>query len=119
MKPDNRKNHHNLKTSLCCMPAEPLYKRVPQLDEHGKPLSYFMMILPRLRSKPQQFVHETIQKIERILEARSGDVVFADLNLKLNVLWVCVKPAPGICRDLPMEINNQVPEALLVAQPAC
>ena len=40
---------------------------------------------------------ETIRKIERVLERYSSIVVFADLNLKLNVLWVIVRPGPGRC----------------------
>jgi hypothetical protein len=38
------------------------------------------------------------------------------MNLKLNALWVTVRPIPGICLELPAAIKMQVPEALLVGQ---
>jgi hypothetical protein len=97
--------------------ADPLYKRAPRVDEHGKPLSDFMMIIPKLRMRPHHALQEIIAKIKSVLEQYADTVVFVDLNLRLNVLWVLVRPVPGICRDLPSAISNAVPEALLVAQP--
>ncbi len=118
MFPAEKENRDKLPCTLHTGPAEPLYKRLPREDEHGKPLTDFMMIIPKLRTRPQHIVQQTIQKIERVLERHAGIVVFADLNLKLNVLWVIVRPVPGSCWNLPMAINQEVPEALLVAQPA-
>lgn len=100
------------------LPAEPLYRRAPQTDEHGKPLTDFMMLIPRLRHRPQPLIQEVVNKIESVLTRYSKDVVFVDLNLKLNVLWVIVRPQKGLCWDIPMAIHHAVPEALLVAQPA-
>jgi len=118
MIPAEKENRHSLPCSLEIAPSEPLYKRLPYADENGKPLTDFMMIIPKLRSRPQHLIQETIGKIERVLERYSHVVVFADLNLKLNVLCVSVRPTPGLCWNLPAEINNEIPEALLVAQPA-
>ncbi|GMQ88228.1 MAG: hypothetical protein BMS9Abin08_1459 [Gammaproteobacteria bacterium] len=118
MLPAEKENQHSLPRTLEMGPAEPLYKRLPREDEHGKPLTDFMMIIPKLRTQPEHMVQETIHKIEQVLERYSNIVVFADLNLKLNVLWVIVRPVAGSCWKLPMEINSEVPEALLVAQPA-
>ena len=98
-------------------PAIPLYKRAPREDEHGKPLSDFMMIIPKLRTRPQPFIQDTINKIERVLGRYANAVVFADLNLKLNVLCVIVRPELGLCLEIPSAINSEVPEALLVAHP--
>lgn len=117
MLPILKAGRENLPTSADTLPATPLYKRAPREDEKGNPLSDFMMIIPKLRTRPETFIRDTINKIERILAQHDNVVVFADLNLKLNVLWVVVKPLPGICWDLPVEINDAVPEALLVAQP--
>ena len=118
MLPASKNNPHNLQASMTMLPATPLYKRAPREDEKGKPLTDFMMIIPKLRSRPQPLIQETISKIETVLDRYAREVVFVDLNLKLNVLWVIVRPQDGICWDLPMEINRAVPEALLVAQPA-
>ena len=99
-------------------PAEPLWKRVPTRDDQGHPLSDFMMIIPNLRCKPHHLLQKTIELIRDVLSLYRNIVVFADLNLKLNLLWVSVKPVPGICLELPAAIKMQVPEAVLVAQKA-
>lgn len=95
----------------------PLYKRAPCTDERGKPLSDFMMIIPQLRNRSQEQIEERIEKIHRVLERFGHLVVFADLNLKINVLWVIVRPSPGACVDIPLAIIAAIPEALLVAHP--
>ncbi len=118
MIPAQKENRHSLPSTLEMAPSEPLYKRLPYADEDGKPLTDFMMIIPKLRTRPQHLIQETISKIEQVLERYSNVVVFADLNLKLNVLCVIVRPTPGLCWNLPAEINNEIPEALLVAQQA-
>lgn len=96
-------------------PAEPLWKRAPTRDEYGRPLSDFMMLIPGLGRQPAQVLQETVARIEAVLAHYERSVVFADLNLKMNVLWVTVRPVPGICLELPTAINLRVPEAKLVA----
>jgi hypothetical protein len=95
-------------------PAEPLWQRVPTRDEAGRPLSDFMMLIPRLSQRPQNQLTMTLHAIERVLVAYEHAVMFADLNLKLNLLWVSVRPTPGICLELSAAIKLHVPEALLV-----
>jgi hypothetical protein len=97
-------------------PADPLWKRAPARDSSGKALSDFMMIIPKLRSKPAHSIKEVVVKIEKVLAFYDRYVVFADLNLKLNVLWVSLKPAPGMCLEVATAINLHVPDAKLVAQ---
>jgi hypothetical protein len=97
-------------------PADPLWKRVPVRDADGKPLSDFMMIIPKLRSRSPQRVKEIVVKIEKVLAYYERHVVFADLNLNLNVLWVSLKPTPGMCLEVATAINLHVPDAKLVAQ---
>jgi hypothetical protein len=96
-------------------PSEPLWQRAPTRDEQGRALSDFMMIIPHLRDKPRRQLEQTVQRIEQVLLRYHDKVVFADLNLALNVLWVSVRPVPGICLELPTAIKLQVPEALLVS----
>lgn len=97
-------------------PADPLWKRVPVRDSEGKPLSDFMMIIPKLRSKSPQRIKEVVKKIEKVLAFYERHVVFADLNLNLNVLWVSLRPTPGMCLEVATAINLHVPDAKLVAQ---
>lgn len=96
-------------------PAEPLWRRAPGRDRQGRPLSDFMMIIPGLRSRPAAQVQNTVHRIQGVLARYGKAVVFADLNLRLNTLWVTVRPVPGICLELPAVIKHLVPEALLVA----
>jgi hypothetical protein len=104
-----------LAAGLLLEPAEVLWKRVPTRAADGRPLSDFMMILPRLRDRPRAQIVETLTAIGFTLHQYGEVVVFADFNLKLNLLWVSVKPIPGICLELPAAIQARVPEALLVA----
>jgi hypothetical protein len=104
-----------IRTSLCStQPAEPLWQRAPTRDENGKPLSDFMMLIPKLSAKPKHYLQNTLDQLQKVFSQYEHAVVFADLNLKLNVLWVSVRPIPGICLELPAAIKVQVPEALLV-----
>ena len=97
--------------------AEPLFKRAPRNDELGRPLSDFMIIIPQLRTRSQRLIQHKVDKIQRVLSRFSDVVVFADLNLKINVLWVIVRQVPGACLEIPSAIINEIPEALLVAHP--
>ena len=104
----------SLKTSAGINPSEPLWKRVPTHDETGKPLSDFMMIIPDLRKKPQHIIQSVIAEIQRVLGLYSDNVVFAELNLKLNLLWVSIKAVHGLYLEIPAAIKTHVPEAMLV-----
>ena len=96
-------------------PNEPLWKRVPIKDSSGQLLSDFMMLIPRLSSQPAHRKKATIDAIEMVFRHYGKAIVFADLNLHINVLWVTVRPIPGICLELPAAIKHYVPEALLIA----
>lgn len=100
--------------SLLC-PDEPLHKRVPTRDTEGQRLADFMMIIPRLRDKPEAALRDTVAELEHVLGVYHRIVVYADLNLRLNVLWVSLKPVPGKSLELATAIKARVPEALLVA----
>jgi hypothetical protein len=104
-----------LKVGSEILPAEPLWKRAPARDERGRPLSDFMMIVPKLRTKPTGYIQHTLTEIASVLEHYRNVVIFADMNLRLNTLWVTVKPVPGICLELAAAVKVRVPEALLVA----
>ena len=42
-------------------------------------------------------------------------VVFAEFNLKLNLLWVSIRPVQGIRYEITGAIQERVPEARLVS----
>lgn len=96
-------------------PCEPLWKRVPTRGDDGRPLSDFMMIIPALRDRPPHRLHSLVHEIEAVFAYYRHAVVFADLNVRLNLLWVSVKPIPGVCLELATALKLRVPEARLVA----
>ena len=103
--------------TACMECATPLYKRAPREDENGRPLGDFMMIIPQLRSLPPRVIQKKVERIQRVLANFGTLVVFADLNLKINVLWVIVRQSPGTHIEIPNAITAVIPEALLVAHP--
>ena len=95
--------------------AEPLRKRAPLHDEHGKPLCDFMMLIPGLRDKPKHIIDATIQDVHIVLTHFSHAVVFAEFNLKLNLLWVSIRSIQGMRLEIASAIHQQVPGAKLVS----
>jgi len=108
-------NKQSLLRSIRLHEVEPLHKRVPTHDEDGRRLSDCMILIPKLRDKPKHLLQKTVADIERILVSFNKTVVFAELNLKLNLLWISVRPRPGITFELAGAIQVCVPEAKLVS----
>lgn len=95
--------------------AQPLRFRAPSVDEHGKALSDFMMIIPGLRDKPRQLIQQTLFDIQSTLACFQHAVVFAELNIKLNLLWVSIRPLHGIRMEIASAVQLRVPDARLVS----
>ena len=108
-------------TSLCPQrgvhPSLPLWRIVPTRDENGRLLTDFMMLIPRLKEKSLAEVERTSGYIRSVLTLHS-EVVFADLNLALNLLWVSLRPKHGAMSEITAAIRVLVPEAVLVANQA-
>lgn len=96
-------------------PAEPLWRRVPTRDASGRCLSDFMMIIPGLNRRSPAELKFRLIAIQRVLGRYPESIVFAELNLKLNTLWVTLKPISGLGLQIAMSVKLYVPEALLVA----
>jgi len=95
--------------------AEPLRKRAPSHDEHGRPLCDFMMLIPGLRDQPKHVIDNTIQDMHIVLTHYSHAVVFAEFNLKLNLLWVSIRSIQGVRLEIANAIQEQVSGAKLVS----
>ncbi len=93
---------------------QPLYERVPTRDADGHPLTDFMVLIPGLRERPPQQFHAVLADIQAVL-GQFREVVFVDLNVPLNLLWVSARAKPGIILDISCCLKFHVPEALLVA----
>jgi hypothetical protein len=97
----------------------PLWKRVPTRDPEGHAYNDFMMLIPKLRDYEPTQLRAIIHKIETVLKAYEPEIVLADLNLKLNVLWVTIEPRIGLSIEIAALIHHLIPEAKLVAQHRC
>lgn len=95
--------------------SEPLRKRAPTVDEHGNPVTDFMVIIPGLRKKPKLHIQQTLDELHRVLASFSGIVVFAEFNLALNLLWVSTRQGNGMRDEIAMAIRSSIPAARLVS----
>jgi hypothetical protein len=68
-----------------------------------------------LNRKPKLLVDEAIRDMHIVLAHFSHAVVFAEFNMKLNLLWVSIRPIQGIRFEIASAIREQVPEAKLVS----
>lgn len=103
----------SLKAPVRLEPAEPLWKVVPTHDEEGRPLNDFMMLLPGLRERSQAYIEQTFRNIQTVLN-QYHEVVFANMNLQMNVLWISLRNRAGLTLELAGAIKLYVPEAVLV-----
>ncbi len=92
---------------------EPLFRRLPKLDERGRFLGDFMMLIPGLRELSAVQAEVRLTQLQRLLDA-DRDVVFADLNLPLNLLWVSVRQQHGVVTRVADLIRQDFPAARLV-----
>ncbi len=96
--------------------SEPLWQRAPTRDEKGKPYADFMMLIPGLRDFKPSYMREVVSKLELVLKQYEDVIVLADLNLKINVLWVTLEARLGLSTEVAALIHHLVPEAKLVSQ---
>lgn len=97
-------------------PAEPLWQRVPVRDDEGQLLGDFMMLIPGLKTFPIEHIKQIIDKLNTLLGLYNEFVMFADLNIKLNILWISHRQRSGIGLELAAAIHTLIPEARLVSQ---
>ena len=105
-----------LRRGIAYEPSQPLWQRLPSHDEQGRRLSDFMMIVPGLKKRHPDEIRQVLAAVAEVLERYRRVVVYADLNLRLNTLWVSIRPVGGMCLEIPAAIKVAVPEAVLVAQ---
>jgi hypothetical protein len=92
----------------------PLYERVPTLDENGKPYADFMLLIPGLNKVSTTELKTKMASLQAVL-VNYSEVVFADLNMRLNLLWISIKPKAGLIQSITVDIQQYLPEAKLVS----
>ncbi|MCG8067019.1 MAG: hypothetical protein JAY84_04095 [Candidatus Thiodiazotropha taylori] len=95
-------------------PSAPLWQRAPNKQADGAPLADLMMLIPRLKHYSEVQINHLQSMLEEVLIEFGEKIVFTDINLKLNVIWVTVLPEPGLCREVALAIRKRVPEAVMV-----
>ena len=106
---------YELRLSQTLLPAaEPLHRRAPAVDENGRALSDFMILIPGLRDLSRAGFQKTAAAISSVLARYQHAVVFAELNVRLNLLWVSIRPLDGIRFEIAGAMQELVPEAKLV-----
>lgn len=95
--------------------ASALWTRVPTRDAEGKPLSDFMMIFPKTDFKHKPQFDLVVDQIQQVLYTYDQVIVFADLNVKLKLLWVSIHAIPGMCLEISTAINYRIPDSRLVS----
>ena len=73
------------------------------------------MIIPKLKTASSEHRKNTLDALNCVLNRYQDTVVFADLNLKMNLLWVSVRPVKGIILEISSAIIESVPEAKLIS----
>lgn len=94
--------------------GEPLWKLVPGRDSEGRPHTDFMLLAPGLNRRPSAEIEALAHVIRDELNRHAEWVVFADLNLKCNVLWVSLRHQPGIMARIVAALRARAPEFKLV-----
>jgi hypothetical protein len=102
------------RAGLAMQPGVPLWKLAPTRDEQGVRLCDFMVLIPRLKSRHPSYIGSAQNYIAGVLK-RYEEVVFANMDLKLNLLWVSHRYRAGLMLEIINAIRLQIPEAVLVA----
>ena len=108
-------SHQNLRIRSNINAAEPLWKLAPTHTPEGALASDFMMIIPGLKKCPPNTLREKLEKLEYIFSRYPTAVLFVDINIRLSLLWVSIRPVPGLTLELAALIKHYLPEALLVS----
>lgn len=98
-------------------PGVPLWKVAPTHDEDGSSLCDFMVLIPRLKSRQPLYICNAQSHIAGVLE-HYPEVVFANMDMELNVLWISHRYRSGLMVEIVSAIRQRVPEAVLVAHNA-
>ena len=105
-----------LRRACAFEPGAPLWSRLPSRGADGRRLADFMMLIPGLKRRTELEIRERMLAIQRVLEGYGDLIAFAEVNLRMNTLWVSVQARPGLCLEIPLAIQGAVPEALLIGQ---
>ena len=102
-----------LQASAKFSPAGDLWRYAPARDRKGRALSDLMMLLPGLPGNRNLSIVIS-QQLQEVLEGFGDRIQFADLNLRLGILWVTVVSEPGLCGEVVDAIKARIEGARAV-----
>jgi hypothetical protein len=86
---------------------------VPTIGDDGTVYSDFMVLIPGMRDLSKAEFADRVAGLQVVL-GQYDQVVFADLNVRLNLLWVTMTPELGLIPDLVSALCQRLPEVRLV-----
>lgn len=95
-------------------PGDALWHYAPTHGVDGRAVSDFMMLVPGFRRASTETRGLFTAQLQRVFRDFENQIVFADLNLRLGILWVTVNPQPGLCGTIAAAIQDRLPGAKLV-----
>jgi hypothetical protein len=95
-------------------PAEPLWQLAPTRRSDGRGLADFMMLIPGMATAGDAGRRHVSASIQAVCEGFGEAVVFAEINYRLNILWVSVDAEPGLTGRVASAVRERIPDALLV-----
>lgn len=95
-------------------PGGDLWRHAPARDATGRPVCDLLMLLPGLRGGGHT---ATLVRhhLHSVLQGFGDRVLFADLNVRLGVLWVSVRGEAGLSAEVIEAIRKQIAGARVVA----
>jgi hypothetical protein len=110
--PIHRKSE-SLEGSAKMSPGGDLWRYAPVRDTQGRALSDLMLLLPGLQ-KGGTLPVLVRQQLQEVLVGFGDRIQFADLNLRLGILWVTVVSEPGLCGEVAAAIRARIEGARMV-----
>lgn len=95
-------------------PGGPLHERAPTHASAGRPVSDLMLLLPGLKWGLEPVTSRVAGELSAILGSFGDQVLFAELNLKLGLLWISVSAEPGLCHEVAQRVRSRLPETRVV-----
>lgn len=105
-----------LQKIIATEPAEPLWQRVPTRTDAGELAADFMMILTGLKQLDSAQKNSIYEKLYSVLALYEPVILLAEVNLRINTLWVSHRPRPGIGVEMASMIHHSIPQAKLISQ---
>lgn len=109
-----RKEKESLPEAMAYDPADGLWRVVPKRDGEGRSCADFMMLMPGLKCSDQLRRQQVTILLKKVFDSFGDQILFADVNFRLNVLWVSVVAECGLCAEVASAIQEVIPDARLV-----